>query len=92
VTPEDDPRIAELRAQLTALDESVLDAVNRRLELVAALRRVKEELGVGFLDRGREERMHRHLADRNSGPLSADGLRAFYAELLALTKRELGEA
>ena len=26
----------------------------------------------------------------NGGPLSAEGLRAFYAELLALVKREVG--
>jgi hypothetical protein len=26
----------------------------------------------------------------NRGPLTADGLRALYAELLALTKREVG--
>ena len=27
--------------------------------------------------------------EENDGPLSEDGLRAFYVELLALTKREL---
>jgi hypothetical protein len=29
-------------------------------------------------------------ADENRGPLTEEGLRALYAELLALTKREVG--
>ncbi|HWH05884.1 MAG TPA: chorismate mutase [Gaiellaceae bacterium] len=86
----DDPRIAALREELAATDRRILQAVNARLELVERLRRVKEELGVDFLDPAREEWLQQHLAERNQGPLSAEGLRAFYAELLALTKREVG--
>jgi chorismate mutase len=92
VTQEDDPRIRQLRERLAATDERIVVAVNERLELVAQLKAVKEGLGVAFLDRGREERMHRHLAERNAGPLSAEGLRAFYDGLLALTKREVADA
>ena len=87
---DDDPRIAQLREQLTANDVEIVEAVNTRLELVARLKRVKEELGVDFLDPAREEWLLQHLASENRGPLSEDGLREFYTELLALTKRELG--
>ena len=86
----DDPRIAQLREQLTANDVEIVEAVNTRLELVARLKRVKEELGVDFLDPAREEWLLQHLASENRGPLSEDGLREFYTEILALTKRELG--
>ena len=51
---------------------------------------MKEELGVDFLDPAREEWLLQHLARSNRGPLSEDGLREIYTELLALTKRELG--
>jgi chorismate mutase len=51
---------------------------------------VKEEIGVDFLDPAREEWLLQHLARANRGPLSEDGLREIYTELLALTKRELG--
>ncbi|MDQ3065790.1 MAG: chorismate mutase [Actinomycetota bacterium] len=84
-----DPAIARLREQLTSVDEGIVEAINARLELVAELRRVKDEKGVGFLDPAREEWLLQHLEGANRGPLSADGLRAFYTELLALTKREL---
>jgi chorismate mutase len=85
----DDPRISELREQLADNDVKIVDALNARLELVAQLKRVKEEIGVDFLDPAREEWLLQHLASSNRGPLSEDGLREIYTELLALTKREL---
>jgi chorismate mutase len=85
----DDPRISQLREQLADNDVKIVEALNTRLELVAQLKRVKEELGVGFLDPAREQWLLQHLASANRGPLSEDGLRQIYTELLALTKREL---
>lgn len=86
-----DPRIESLRAELTANDVKIVEAVNARLELVARLRSVKEELEVGFLDPGREQWLVEHLLEANGGPLSDDGLRRLVDELLALTKREVYE-
>ena len=86
----DDPRIAELREELTENDVKIVEAMNARLELVARLKHVKDELGIGFLDPAREQWLLEHLADTNRGPLSADGLRELYTTLLDLTKRELG--
>ena len=88
--PDDDPRITELREQLADNDVRIVEALNLRLELVARLKRVKEEIGVDFLDPAREEWLLQHLASANRGPLSDEGLREIYTELLALTKRELG--
>jgi chorismate mutase len=87
--PNDDPFVRETRDELTALDRSIFAAVNRRIDLVARLKRHKDEHGYSFLDPGREERMVEDAVAANSGPLSADGLRHLYAELLALTKREV---
>jgi chorismate mutase len=86
----DDPRISELREQLADNDVKIVEALNARLALVAQLKRVKEEIGVDFLDPAREEWLLQHLVSESRGPLSEDGLREFYTELLALTKRELG--
>jgi chorismate mutase len=84
-----DPRIDQLREQLSENDVTIVEAVNARLELVARLKRVKDERGIDFLDPAREEWLLQHLAEANPGPLSAEGLRELHAELLALTKREL---
>jgi chorismate mutase len=85
----DDPLIKELREQLAANDVRIVEALNTRLELVARLKRVKEERGLSFLDPAREEWLLEHLAQANRGPLSPQGLREIYAELLDLTKREV---
>lgn len=84
-----DPLIRQLREQLADNDIRILDALNTRLELVARLKRVKAERGIGFLDPAREEWLLQYLARANRGPLSAEGLRELYTELLDLTKREV---
>jgi chorismate mutase len=85
----DDPLIRQLREQLSDNDVAIVEAINARLKLVARLKRVKEERGIGFLDPAREEWMLQYLTRANRGPLSADGLREIYLELLDLTKREV---
>jgi chorismate mutase len=82
--------IERLRERLTAVDRSLVAGVNERLRLVAELKRVKDEHGIAFLDPAREQWLLDHLAGENEGPLTDEGLRELYAELLALTKRELG--
>jgi len=88
-TPDQDPVIRRLREQISDVDRSIVDAVNRRLELVEQLKRYKDTRGIAFVDPEREEWMFSYQSRANRGPLSDDGLRAFYAELLALTKREV---
>ncbi len=87
--PEHDPAVRELRARITEQDLALLAAVNRRLELVRELRDHKLAEGWEFVDRGREADLLAALAAENSGPLSEAGLRKLFAEVLALTKREL---
>jgi chorismate mutase / prephenate dehydratase len=89
VSTESDPVIRQLREQLSDNDVKIVEAINARLKLVARLKRVKEERGIGFLDPAREEWMLQYLARANRGPLSSEGLREIYLELLDLTKREV---
>ena len=60
-----DPLIQELREQLSDNDVRIVEALNARLELVAQLKRVKEERGFDFLDPAREEWMLQHLTEAN---------------------------
>lgn len=85
-----DPRITQLRQEISDNDVKIVEALNARLELVARLKRVKKERGIDFLDPAREEWMLQYLTQANRGPLSHEGLREIYAELLDLTKREVG--
>ena len=88
---ENDPLIRQLREQLSDNDVAIVEAFNTRLKLVAQLKRVKEEQGIGFLDPAREEWMLQFLTRANRGPLSTEGLREIYTHLLDLTKREVGQ-
>ncbi len=84
-----DQVVQQFRRQISDNDRMLVDALNRRLELVARLKAYKESRGLGFVDPEREEWMLRDLLRANRGPLSDEGLRAIYAEVLELTKREV---
>ena len=88
--PGSDRRVQELRAEITSTDHEIVSAVNRRLELVRRLKEHKAAMGYDFFDKGREEALLVELERENGGPLSANGLRELHAELLDLTKREVG--
>jgi chorismate mutase len=84
-----DPTVQRLRGEISDLDQAIVDAVNARLELVARLRRHKASLGIPFVDPERERQLLDELVSANRGPLSAEGLRELFCELLDLTKREV---
>ena len=88
-TVNDDPLIRQLRQQISDTDRAIVDSLNTRLRLVARLKSYKESRGIGFLDPEREEWMLQYLSRANRGPLSSDGLRELFEEILALTKREV---
>ena len=92
--PEHDPVVRELRDRIAAADRALLAAVNARLGLVRELRAHKLEQGWDFVDQKREELLLDALARENPGPLSEAGLRELFADVLALSKREVagGEA
>ena len=88
-TVNDDPLIKQLRQQISDTDRSIVDAINARLRLVARLKGYKESRGIDFIDPEREEWMLQYLARANRGPLSQDGLRELFEEILDLSKREV---
>jgi len=89
VSTNTDPFVRDVRREISDVDSQLVALVNKRLKLVAKLKRYKEEHGIGFVDLAREEWMLRYLQRANGGPLSADGLAELYHELLDLTKREV---
>jgi chorismate mutase len=85
----DDPLIRQLREQISDNDRKIVEAINARLKLVARLKEYKESRGIAFVDPEREEWMLSYLTRANRGPLSADGLKEIFSDLLDLTKREV---
>jgi chorismate mutase len=88
-----DAVVRQLREQISDTDLAIVNAINKRLRLVRRLRDYKTSRGWEFVDQAREDWMLAYVSRANQGPLSADGLREIYGELLDLTKREVaGEA
>ncbi len=95
MSPDDQARdalVRQMREQITDNDVKLVAAINKRLELVARLRGYKADQGMDFVDHTREAWMHQYMQSINRGPLSADGLREIYEEILELTKRETERA
>ena len=88
-TVNDDPLIRQLRQQISDTDRAIVDSLNARLRLVARLKSYKESRGMGFVDPEREEWMLQYLQRANRGPLSTEGLKELFEEILDLTKREV---
>jgi prephenate dehydrogenase len=78
-----------LREQIGALDRTVLEALNERLELVRRVNRHKEEAGTPMIDARREAELLRELADANRGPLSERAVQAVFAAVLDVMKQEV---
>jgi chorismate mutase len=90
MTSDDDPQIRRLREQVSDNDRTLIDAMNRRLDLVGKMWSYKQAHGLDVLDPEREKWMLRYLSRANRGPLSQQGLEELFRAVLDLTKRELG--
>ena len=86
---EPDPIIRQLREAISDNDRKLMEALNKRLELVERLKRYKDSRGIGFVDPEREEWILSYLQRANRGPATADGVRDFFEHVLELTKREV---
>ncbi len=91
-TPDDDPVIKQFRDLISDNDLRIVEAVNKRLELVRQLWQYKAAKGIGRLSPEREEWMLTFVTRANKGPLSPEGLRDVYRTIVEVTKREAGSA
>jgi chorismate mutase len=81
--------IEEARVEITRIDTELLDALNRRLEVVQRLHDYKVREGIPLRDPSREEALVVALQAVNEGPLSADAVERFFHFVLDLTREEL---
>ena len=88
-TGVEDQYVLKVRREISDLDSQLVALINKRLKIVAQLKRYKEEHGIGFVDLQREEWMLQYLSRANRGPLSPEGLAELYHYVLDLTKQEV---
>jgi prephenate dehydrogenase len=80
--------LTRLREEIGVLDRAVLDALNRRLEVVRRINEHKRDTGAPLIDAEREAELLRELEAANAGPLSDSGLRSVFAAVLDVMKQE----
>ena len=83
-----DPVVASYRERISAVDDQILDAVNRRVTLVAELHSHKREQGYPMRDPAREQTLIEKLNTTNTGPLSEQRLADLYRLLLEICTSE----
>ncbi len=83
-----DPVIKNYREQISDNDVKILEALNKRVKLVKALKDYKDAHGVSFYDPAQEDWVITYLCRANRGPLSNEGLREVYQLVLQVAKRE----
>jgi prephenate dehydrogenase len=79
----------ELRTEISELDRRLLELLNRRLELVAAVRDYKDSAGERWIDPEREAELLQALVAANPGPLSERGVQAIFSAVLDVLKQEV---
>ncbi|MEX2645783.1 MAG: prephenate dehydrogenase/arogenate dehydrogenase family protein [Gaiellaceae bacterium] len=77
-----------MRKRIAGLDRELLDALNRRLDLVRRVQEHKRERGAPVIDARREAELLEELARANRGPLSASAVTAVFSAVLDVMKQE----
>src|SRR5581483_9800154 len=78
-----------LRGEISELDRQLLELLNRRLELVAAVRDYKDSAGERWIDPEREADLLQALVAANPGPLSERGVTSIFSAVLDVLKQEV---
>lgn len=86
--PNTDPVIRQYREQISDNDLKILEALNKRLQLVKTLKEYKESHGYSFYDAAQEDWVITYLCRANRGPLSNEALREIFGVILSTLKRE----
>lgn len=78
-----DQTLADLRRQIDALDDQILDLLNRRARLVIAVGKAKEGASGDFYVPSREQAIYARLIAANPGPFPEEGVRRVFREIIS---------
>lgn len=73
----------ELRKKLDALDDEILRLLNERAGHAVKIADIKRAANAPFYVPEREKQILERLAEKNTGPLTSDAIRAIYREIMS---------
>jgi chorismate mutase/prephenate dehydratase len=81
--PVDEKKLQELRQQIDALDDQILDMINRRAEVVVAVGKAKRESRGEYYVPSREKAIYERLIAKNPGPFPDEGVKRVFREIIS---------
>jgi chorismate mutase/prephenate dehydratase len=75
--------LKELRVEIDAIDDRILELLNRRAKAAIEVGSIKKERNLKFYVPEREVEILRRLTSVNQGPFPNDGLKAIYREIIS---------
>ena len=79
----DEKHLQQLRQQIDALDDQLLELLNRRAEVVVAVGKAKQENRGEYYVPSREKAIYARLAANNRGPFPVEGIRRVFREIIS---------
>ncbi len=79
----DEKTLQQLRQQIDALDDQILDMLNRRAEVVVTVGKAKQESRGEYYVPSREKAIFERLIARNRGPFPEEGIRRVFREIIS---------
>jgi chorismate mutase-like protein len=76
-------RLKELRVEIDAIDDRILELLNRRAKAAIEVGSIKKDRNLNVYVPEREVEILRRLTAVNEGPFPNDGLKAIYREIIS---------
>jgi chorismate mutase/prephenate dehydratase len=79
----DQAKLQQLRERIDALDDQILDLLNRRAEVVVEVGEAKRDKSGQYYVPSREKAIYERLTARNPGPFPDEGIRRVFREIIS---------
>lgn len=79
-------KLDEIRLEINALDEQILELLNRRAALAQEIGTIKTRGGKPFFTPEREQSIYRQLTKKNKGPLTHEQAIAIFREVISVSR------
>jgi chorismate mutase / prephenate dehydratase len=78
--------ICDIRQQIDTIDDTILELINRRLNLAKRIGELKKDSGNRVVDSTREGEILRRLTAQNNGPLNPNVLHHIFIDIIAAAR------
>ena len=85
-SPDTEPALARVRAEIDRIDRALLGALNERARQVQAVGRIKAEAGLEVYSAARERDLLEELRRVNPGPFPAEAIEPVFREIISATR------